>query len=281
MARMQILKTFFGSFIGDFFGVGILLLVMGLFGFMLYRKIRTRLYGGLFEQEPLRVGFSEGDESLLPAEISKAFRGFMVDLIFVLGKQVGRKVELKDIPKDRAEKALIEKDLDMVIVDQQRTLDESDKVKVIPCHTASLTSLVLIFWDRVPYHIVSLHDFMYYPNNTTVVLKNSLEDHYLALFKGIKTRRVVSLTQLVVDLKLGIVRAGLVRVEYAYFLKREYANIKIMPIALHKQCVIQDERLGLARDNQSLILEVESKMAHLRKNGTVENLYQKWFGNNK
>lgn len=226
----------------------------------------------------LRVGVVTSliNEAISP-EIEEAFQGYLRESVEVLGSRLGSAVTIKEIAPHSVERALSEDALDLVVVDGNSALTFSSKIELMPYHISSLNALALVFWDKLPHHMLTLADFANYPNNTTAVLRNSLEESYLAVFENIKMRRVDSLTRLVVDLKLGLVRAGLVRMEQAKAMKLEYNSIKFMPVSLTNQCFVQDERLAISRSNKEFIREIEQKISVLRREGVLRKIHSRWF----
>ncbi|MDQ5940335.1 MAG: hypothetical protein QG632_61 [Candidatus Dependentiae bacterium] len=254
--------------------VGLLIGVALVYRFWQHRKAK-----GL---HPVRQVLSVGvvtsliDDAISP-EIGAAFDGFMRETIEILASRMGSTARIQPIKPADIEKALVDGTLDFVIADGNVALTFSSKVELMPCYVSSLSSLALIFWDKMPHHMLTLHDFAFYANNSTAVLRNSLEEHYLSMFESIKVKRVDTLTRLVVDLKLGIVRAGLVRMEQAKALKHDYSAIKFMPVSLQKQCFIQDEKIAVARANKDLIKELEVRTAGLRREGIMKKIHARWF----
>ncbi len=229
-------------------------------------------------RKELRIGVVTSliNEGITP-EIEEAFQGYLRESLEVLGSRLGSAVVIKELQPHSVERALADGLVDLVVVDGNSALTFSSKIELLPYHISSLNALALIFWDKIPNHMMTLADYAHYSNNSTAVLKNSLEESYLAIFEKIKMRRVDTLTRLVVDLKLGLVRAGLVRMEQAKAMKLEYPAIKFMPVSLTNQCFVQDERLALSRANKEFIKEVELKISALRREGVLKKIHSRWF----
>lgn len=253
---------------------GLLVGVVLVYRFWQHRKAQAA--------KPVRKVLSVGvvtsliDDAISP-EIGAAFDGFMRETIEILASRMETTARIQTVKPADIEKHLLDGSLDFVIADGNVSLTFSSKIELMPCYVSSLSSLALIFWDKMPHHMLTLNDFAFYANNATAVLRNSLEEHYLSMFESIKVKRVDTLTRLVVDLKLGIVRAGLVRMEQAKALKHDYSAIKFMPVSLQKQCFIQDEKIAVARANKDLIKELEVRTTSLRREGIMKKIHAKWF----
>lgn len=256
------------------------LLAIGLAGYLLYRSRQRKNTTGAYQpaRKVLNVGIVTPlmHEAISP-EIEKAFRGYMRESIDILASRMGCVAEISVIDPEAVEHDLIDGHLDLVVVDGNSALTFSSRIELMPYYVSSLNALALIFWDKIPHHMLTLQDFASYPNNVTGVIKNSLEEHYASMFDTIKVRRVESLTRMVVDLKLGLARAGLVRMEQAKALKNDYAAIKFMPVSLTNHCFVQDERIALARNNKAFIKDLEVKVSQLRREGVLKKIHAQWF----
>ncbi|MDQ5890277.1 MAG: arginine transport system substrate-binding protein [Candidatus Dependentiae bacterium] len=261
------------------FGAVAVVLLVGVvlvYRFWQHRKATVASFAPARQVLSIGVVTSLINDAISP-EIGAAFDGFMRETLDILASRMGSTARVQMIEPAQVEQALVDGTLDFVIVDGNIALTFSSKIELMPCYVSSLSALALVFWDKVPHHMMTLQDFAYYPANGTAVLKNSLEEHYLSMFETIKVRRVDTLTRLVVDLKLGLVRAGLVRMEQAKALKHDYSAIKFMPVSLQKQCFIQDEKIAASRANKALIKELEYRTTLLRREGIMKKIHGKWF----
>lgn len=230
-------------------------------------RIRCRYDSSL---PPLTVGLPTG----LVAD--KQAHGFFRALFSELGLVLRRRVTFAPVAADIAEAMLLDKRIDVAVFGAG-TLVNTSQVELLPCYRTEETSLALVFWDRMPSHVTTLQDYAMYPSNATVVLKSSFEENYLAAFERIESVSVDTLNEFMTRLKMGIVRSGLIRSEHAIGLQREYCNLKVMPVAIQKQCTIITERLGVARTNQNLLVHIEHALAHLHQRRIVDRLQDYWF----
>lgn len=246
----------------------------GYFLWRRWRDIDPPITGTLTVGIPVSARPEEG----VASKFDEAVSGFMRDMVMVLGAKMGRAVVVKELLSSEVEIALTSKRVDVALLDGNAAIARAASLEYIPCHTTMLTSLALVFWDKMPHHMMTIQDFAYYPYNSTVVLRNSLEERYISMFDSVQVKCVDTLTQLVVDLKVGTVRAGLVRLEQARVLRQEYSNIKVLPVSLNKRCVVQGEKVVVARENADLVTQVSKKMATLARTKSLDELHHKWFG---
>ena len=121
-----------------------------------------------------------------------------------------------------------------------------------------------------------MQDFTYYPNNITVVLEKSSERRFLKQFSGIRTSPVESVTDFIIQLKLGLARAGLMRIEHVHSLRREYANLKYVPVCIHQHDALQGGALSCIQ-KQSAPGHIEKNLVKMRQDQTMRHLHDKWF----
>lgn len=254
------------------------LIIAGFYAYRLFANWRADQLRN--QNKPLRVGLPSAEDFGLAHAVGDAFRSFISELIEHAGHRLNRRVEIVTLPAKQYEQALTTQKVDLFILDGAQGAQTTSTVDTVACSITALSSLALVFWDKMPYHVQSLEDFSCYPYNSTVVMSDSIEDQYLSHFGDIRTQRVHSVADLILQLKLGLVRAGLMRVEHANSLKREYGNLKYVPVSLQKEGgSIQDEKIGIARNNTELRTALESVLAQMRHDDTVRQLHAKWFGN--
>ena len=183
---------------------------------------------------------------------------FIRDVMTELGSRMGREIAIAPIADSSSGVDALERnELDIVVMDGISAMQRSTEIDVVSCQTHMLSSFALVFWDKVPHHVSSLQDFTYYPNNITVVLEKSSERRFLKQFSGIRTSPVESVTDFIIQLKLGLARAGLMRIEHVHSLRREYANLKYVPVCIHQHDALQGERIGVAYKNKALLGHIE------------------------
>jgi ABC-type amino acid transport substrate-binding protein len=216
-------------------------------------------------------------EEALNPEIENQFRGYLSDVSKSAGAVMASTVSVADVQAEDVADILKKGSVDAVIVDGTTASTMSPEIELMSCYLSSLHSLALVFWDKSPHSISSLKDFAFYANNFTGVVKDSIEDHYLSRFKGIEVKHADSLTNTVIDLKLGIVRAILVKMTDADRIRREYKNARVIPISLQEKGFIQEERLAVLRANTELVREFEQAFATLRRKGTLKTVHKRWF----
>lgn len=225
----------------------------------------------------LTVGVPTDGNEQLTASVQRTQRGFAKDLLTTLGERLQSRVIVISQPAAQLEKSLTEGKIDMMLLGGKNRLQTSDIIEELLCYSTSVESLALLFWDKMPSQVLSLQDYAYYTSNTTVVIKDSFEDHYLSAFDGIALERTDSQVDFMAKLKMGLVRSGLMRLEHANCVRAEYPNIKTIPVTLHKRCVVTDERLCVVRENHELFAQVDHELARMHDDGAVTNLRTKWF----
>ena len=100
---------------------------------------------------------------------------------------------------------------------------------------------------------------------------------FLEKFDFINKRELQTFSQFIIELKLGTARAGLIRFEHAYSLQKQYGGLKIIPVALDKKSFVQDEKIGILKENKQLIQDISFAVDKLKKNKTISKIHKKWF----
>lgn len=237
--------------------------------------IAWRFYFRSVGQDTLRVGFASSQIS--PA-LKTAYHGFMIEYLKQLGSRMRCRVTIAPVTPKRYIDDLASKKLDLIVLDKEDFSDAHDGLDIIPCRVSEYNSLTLIFWDKVPYQVASLNDYAHYSHNSTGAIAGSYESEFLAKYPEIEVKTVNSLHELIVDLKLGTVRAALVSYDQVNQLESRYGLLKILPVPLDSHGVVMfDEKLAVSRDKQRLRDEINRRIDQMSKDKTIARLHRKWF----
>lgn len=229
--------------------------------------------------KPLRVAFPQEHEYARASSVEAAYKGFMQEMLSKIAALLSHPLEFTIVVRDSLKQKLLNKETDIVVLDPSfgEFLDEA--ITIIPCNTTVLTTFALLVWDKVPVHVSSLHDLCFYPNNKTAVTKGSVEEEYLRNYPDIPVREVSEESEIFVELKLGMIRFGLVKIDQAQRLVNSNPNLKMIPISLNKQFLTHDEKLAVRAEDTQLISDIRKSLDMLRENRTLSKLHFEWFNN--
>lgn len=236
------------------------------------------MLSSLGKRPVLRVGVLPHEQAQLYSFVAKAREGFITDFLGALGEATERQVVVTQVSASEMEELVHNKTLDCVIVDAFSPLVIKKSITSIPCSSSAVKTLALLFWEKAPFQVTSLSDFSHYADNMTAVVRGTFEEHYLSLYTGIRQRRLDSIDHVVADVKLGVVRAGLIRYEDAYGIRRLQENLKVLPIAIDEKAMIPDEFLCAPNGNLEVIELLTRGVAKLKSTNQMNELYQTWFG---
>lgn len=254
-----------------FFCTAVFGLIALYYAWRMWRDVDPPISGTLTVGIPV---YADSDESAY----EKATQGFIRDMIKVLGTKMGRAIAIAHIPAHEVSVALTSRRIDVAVVDGDTATQRSADLEYLACRITTLSSLGLVFWDKMPHHVTTVQDFACYQYNSTAVVKDSYEECYVGMFEALEVAYVESLTDLITNIKAGTVRAGLVRLEQAHVLRTEFENIKIMPVSLGKRCVMQAEHIVVARENSELVSLVRRTLERTHRTKALDSLKKQWFG---
>jgi ABC-type amino acid transport substrate-binding protein len=245
--------------------------LLGLCSYLFYLWWDNRVFDA--QLPPLKVGIPDEHTTMF----SSNARGFFQELVTLVGRRLRRRVRVVPLPAAKLESALHDGAIDIMCASSDHAFTNEAALEKLSCYSTNTDSLSLVFWDRMPSQVSSLQDYVYYPSNSTIVMRDSFEDQYVSTFNGVEVHRADSLNDFIIELKTGLVRSGLVLSRYVHSLRAEYPNLKAVQVAGHKRCLVHNELLCVPRKNHSLVLQLDHRLAQMHEDKTIRQLQKKWF----
>lgn len=248
-----------------------------------YRVCQKSFFSRLFsgDRPVLKIGILPREHIRAYSFLSKAQEGFANDILKSLGHVVRRQIVLIEVSASEIEAQLHDGTIDCAMLDSRsESLLMSENLTAIACYSNSISSLSMLYWEKALQQVTSLDEYEFYGVNSTAVIRNTFAEHYLSLHTDIEMRRVANIDQMVAEIKLGTVRAGLLRFEDGFWAKNNYSNMKIIPISISPSSIVQDEYLCCSNSNQETVQMVSQAIRALERLGVLDEHYRQWFGAN-
>lgn len=245
--------------------------ILALLGILILSLLLVGCGGKNTDEKVLKVGTNPDFPPFEFTEDGKtdAYKGFDIDLVNAIGKEIGYKVEIKSINFDGLIPALQSKDIDMIASGMTITQERQKSVTFSsPYYTSGLSILVPANSDiksfgdlegkKIAVQIgTSSQEEASKVNNATVQPLNSSVDVFMELQAG-HTDAVIN------DRPVTL-----------YYLKETGKdNVKILDE------ILQSQQYGFAmrKDDEELVQKVNAALKTLKENGEYAKLYEKWFG---
>ena len=222
------------------------------------------------KKEPLRIATNA---TFVPFEFKdndnpEDYKGFEIDLIKAVAKEMGRDIQINNIPFSGIIPIIQQGDMDIAVAGMTMTQERAEKV----LFAAPFYESKLVILAPNGSGIASIDDLQ----GKTVAVQMGTTGAGYAENKGLAIKQFDHNSELIMDLQVGGSQAGILDKPVAdYFLAQEgKGKYEIVDIPDTKS-----EYLAFAmnKNNKELQKEVNAAIAKLKETGEFQKLYQKWF----
>lgn len=222
------------------------------------------------KKEPLRIATNA---TFVPFEFKdndnpEDYKGFEIDLIKAVAKEMGRDIQINNIPFSGIIPIIQQGDMDIAVAGMTMTQERAEKV----LFAAPFYESKLVILAPKGSGIASIDDLQ----GKTVAVQMGTTGAGYAEKKGLAIKQFDHNSELIMDLQVGGAQAGILDKPVAdYFLAQEgKGKYEIVDIPDTKS-----EYLAFAmnKNNKELQKEVNAAIAKLKETGEFQKLYQKWF----
>lgn len=199
----------------------------------------------------------------------KDYTGYEIDVVRAVAKQMNREVEFKNIAFDGLIPSLQSHEVDMTASGMTATKERAGKILfAAPFYETKLA--VVTPKDS------SIHSVADMTNGEEVAVQVGTTAAYYAQDKGMKIRGFDHSSDIVMELKAGGAKSGILDKPAAdYFVATDGKdNFRVVDVPDSK---VQYFAFGFNKDNKALQEEVNGAIKILTENGTLNELHEKWF----
>lgn len=199
----------------------------------------------------------------------KDYTGYEIDVVRAVAKQMNREVEFKNIAFDGLIPSLQSHEVDMTASGMTATKERAGKILfAAPFYETKLA--VVTPKDS------SIHSVADMTNGEEVAVQVGTTAAYYAQDKGMKIRGFDHSSDIVMELKAGGAKSGILDKPAAdYFVATDGKdNFRVVDVPDSK---VQYFAFGFNKDNKALQEEVNGAIKTLTENGTLNELHEKWF----
>lgn len=197
------------------------------------------------------------------------YKGFEIDLIKALAKEMGRTLEFNNIPFSGIIPIIQQGDMDIAVAGMTMTQERASKVLfAAPFYESKL--VILTSKDSGIHSVADLQ-------GKQVAVQMGTTGAGYAEEKGLPMKQFDHNSEIIMELKVGGSQAGILDKPVAdYFLTQEGKD-KFVEIEIPDT---KSEYLAMAmnKNDTALQKDVNEAMQKLKDNGEFDKIYQKWFG---
>jgi len=199
--------------------------------------------------------------------------GFDIDVAQKLASILGKKLVVKQMGFDALILALKSGKIDLILSGMSITSERLKEIAMIPYHGEHVSTLQLLFWQKVPQEIHSIDDLK---GKIVTVQSGTFQEEVLSHYPDIEAKSLENTMELLMDIKYGKSAAALVETHIAKELQYQYSDLATLEVSLKEHEQVRGEGIGITKENP-LIAQIEKAVQELKENGQLKLLHQKWF----
>lgn len=227
--------------------------------------------------EKLIVGLQSGYPPFEFMNANGEIVGFDVDVAKWIAEKMSKQLVIRDMEFEGEILSLKQGKIDLIISGMNITPSRLKEIAMVPYHGEAATSLSLIFWKEIPTGVHSLEDIATLPNAAISVESGAIPETYMNRYPHIPTKSFQGALAPLMDVKYGKSVANLVEPDVAEYLQKQHADIKILNVPLSKEDTILGFGIGIKKENQELLQQVQQIIYELKASGKIKQLENKWF----
>lgn len=214
-------------------------------------------------EETLVVGLQPGYPPFEYVEKGGSLVGFDVAVAEKIAVAMGKKLVIKEMNFDGLLVALKTHKIDLIISGMSITEARLKEIAMVPYYGESLTSLVLLSWQKNPAGLM-------------VVQTGSLQEAIMKK-RGTPVKSLDNIQELIMDIKYGKASGALVEPLVAAGFLTAHPEMTAEAFPLSPEEKLLGNGIGISYDNKELIKEVTAIITLMKESGEIEALAEEWF----
>ncbi len=227
--------------------------------------------------EELVVGTTSGYAPYVSINAEGEYEGFDIDIAKALADKLSRKLIIKDFGSmPSLFLALKQNKVDILIWSISITQDRQKQMAMIYYQGEKVTSLPLLFWEKVPANIKGLEDMAHNPKAVISVEAGSFQETILLSVPGLKLKQVDKVSDAILELKYGKSLATLIDYSLKPIYMEKFPQLKSLIVNLPESKQSMGHGICLNLNNKDLISAIQKAVDELFNDGTIAKLEAKW-----
>lgn len=227
--------------------------------------------------EDLIVGTTSGYAPYVSINAEGGYEGFDIDIAKALADRLGRRLVIKDFGSMPALILAIKQNkADVLIWSISITQERQKQMAMVYYQGEKVTSMPLLFWEKIPDNIKCLEDMANNPNVVISVEAGSFQESILLSVPGLNLKQVDKVSDAILELKYGKSQATLIDNSLTPIYTKKFPKLKSLIVNLPESKQSMGNGICLNANNKDLIADIQHAVNDLFKDGTIANLEMKW-----
>ncbi len=201
-----------------------------------------------------------------------SLQGFDIDLMALVGEKLGKKMEWIDAPFDSLIPALIAGKIDLIAAGLSATEERAKRINFSAPYEISYSAFVTKP-ENAPKNLDEMK------GKVVAIQTGTVQETFLRALGTVEVKTFQKFDDCVRDVVIGRADASLmdIPVAKAYIAAKDFEGKVI--IAFNTKITGADKAIAMSKEDPELTEAVSKAIDELSKNGELEALRTKWFGN--
>ncbi len=227
--------------------------------------------------EKFIVGTTSGYAPYVSLDSKGQYEGFDIDLAKLVAEKLNKKLILKDLGSmPGLILALKQKKVDAVIWAVSITEARQKEMRMVYYQGDKVTSMPLLFWEKIPDHIKGPEDFKSDSKKALCVEAGTYQEQVMNSYPNLILKTVDKITDAILELKFGKSLAAAVDHSLIPFLLEQNPQIKVLYFPLPSEKQSLGNGICIHKNNPDLEAQVKKAIEELTKSGAIRELEKKW-----
>lgn len=234
-------------------------------------------WGNLTATENFTVGTTSGYAPYVSLDSKGQYEGFDIDLAKLVANKLGKKLVIKDLGSmPSLMLALKQRKVDAIIWAVSITEARQKEMGMVYYQGEKITSMPLLFWEKIPANIKGPEDFKNDPKKILCVEAGTYQEQVMKGYPNVTLKNVDKITDAILEIKFGKSLAVAVDNSLVPFLQAQNPQIKVLYFSLPPQEQSLGNGICINKNNPDLLSEIQKAIEELTKNGDIRELEKKW-----
>ncbi|MFA6916117.1 MAG: transporter substrate-binding domain-containing protein [Parachlamydiales bacterium] len=236
----------------------------------------TCVFSGL-QAENLVVGTTTAYAPFVSLDEKGEMVGFDIDIAKALAAKLNRRLVFKDLGSmPSLMLSLKQGKVDLLIWAISITEERQKQMEMVFYQGETITTMPLIFWNKIPDGVSSIQDLANDPKNIVCVEAGSFQESFAQNVKGLRLKQVDKVLDAMMEIRYGKSTAILVDSSLVATLQKQFPQMKVMEIPLPQSEQSLGNGICIQKKNPQLAVQVRAAIDELRREGVIAELEKKW-----
>ena len=227
--------------------------------------------------ETFTVGTTSGYAPFVSLDSRGQYEGFDIDLAKLVAEKLNKKLVIKDLGSMPSLMiGLNQRKVDAVIWAVSITEERQKKMEMVYYQGEEITSMPLLFWDKVPENIKGPEDLKNDPKRVVCVEAGTYQEQVMKAYPGLTLKNVDKITDAILEIKFGKSLAVAVDNALVSFLQQQNPELKVLYFPLPTSQQSLGNGICIHKNNPELVAQVKKAVEELTREGKIQALEKKW-----